>query len=203
MKLILGGHWTNPPEGWTSMPEAEVDITKRLPFEDNSVDVIFTEHVFEHLPFEGALSFLRESYRVLNSQGILRTVCPCLDKLIQFKPDEIHRHYAQVQTRHYYPNEDRMLNELGLEFTDYGFVFMMDSLMKGHNHKLIWTSKMVADVTESIGFTAVHICLPGESFVDQSTCLERIVRGVDPEFLKNKNIKSFDPETYCIEAQKP
>ena len=42
---------TNP--GWLLLSERHQDITGRLDFADNTVDVAFAEHVIEHVPFGG------------------------------------------------------------------------------------------------------------------------------------------------------
>lgn len=204
MKIIFGGHWDKPPKGWVSITESEQDITKRLNFEDNSVDVIFNEHVAEHLPLEGAINFFKESLRVLKNGGVLRTACPTVDKLIEFESDELGKHYCDVQTKHYYPNEDVALKELGLEgIREEPIVFMLDSLFKGHNHKLLWTSSLIKKVLDKIGFSKVHIVEPGESKFDKSNCLERTIRGVNPEYVKKEfGIDKYDPETSVIEAKK-
>jgi predicted SAM-dependent methyltransferase len=53
------------------------DCTKKLPFNDGTVDAIYSEHFFEHLDYDTeAKHFLRECLRCLKSQGTLRIVVP-------------------------------------------------------------------------------------------------------------------------------
>lgn len=53
------------------------DIREKLPFDDNSAEIIFAEHVFEHLEPDGdAESFLSECIRCLMPGGVLRLVVP-------------------------------------------------------------------------------------------------------------------------------
>lgn len=55
-----------------------VDVAKGIPHADNSVDVVYTSHMLEHLR-PGAMEFvLRECHRVLRSGGVLRVVVPDL-----------------------------------------------------------------------------------------------------------------------------
>lgn len=55
----------------------------RLPFADNSVQYVYSEHMLEHLlPSGGGLMFLREAWRVLAPGGVLRLVTPDLDKRV-------------------------------------------------------------------------------------------------------------------------
>lgn len=48
----------------------------RLPFADNSIDLIYTSHMVEHLDRETAAAFFKESLRVLRPKGILRIAVP-------------------------------------------------------------------------------------------------------------------------------
>jgi predicted SAM-dependent methyltransferase len=50
-----------------------------LPFKNNSFDYIFSEHFFEHLFLDEALSLFRECYRVLRWNGVVRTCVPDAD----------------------------------------------------------------------------------------------------------------------------
>lgn len=58
-----------------------------LPFENDSLTFVFSEHFFEHLPYDIALELLRECYRVLKVGGVARTVVPDAD-LRTYEPPE-------------------------------------------------------------------------------------------------------------------
>lgn len=79
MKINLGCG-SNRLHGWTNC-DSDVDITKRLPFPDNSAEMILAEHVFEHISCPDGLRFLDECYRVLKSGGALRLLVPVLDRI--------------------------------------------------------------------------------------------------------------------------
>jgi predicted SAM-dependent methyltransferase len=78
-------------EGWINLdciPSVGVnciyDARKELPFPDNSVKGIFTEHFLEHLDYtEEAPYFLAECYRVLQNEGVLRIVVPDAEKYLK------------------------------------------------------------------------------------------------------------------------
>ena len=57
------------------------DITKKLPFEDNEVDILYCSEVIEHIPDPEA--FLVEIKRVLNPQGYLIITTPNEPNLFQ------------------------------------------------------------------------------------------------------------------------
>ncbi|NIM17558.1 MAG: methyltransferase domain-containing protein [Candidatus Aminicenantes bacterium] len=54
-----------------------------IPFADDSVPNIFSSHFVEHLSKEEGEFLLRESYRVLCSQGIIRICIPSLDEVVR------------------------------------------------------------------------------------------------------------------------
>jgi SAM-dependent methyltransferase len=57
---------------------AWADATRRLPLADQSVAVVYSSHMLEHLDREGASRFLAEAQRVLVPNGIIRLAVPDL-----------------------------------------------------------------------------------------------------------------------------
>ncbi|MCF7849378.1 MAG: class I SAM-dependent methyltransferase [Kiritimatiellales bacterium] len=57
------------------------NLRKRLPFESESVDVVYHSHVLEHFDRDAAMDFMKEIYRVLKSGGIQRIAVPDFEKL--------------------------------------------------------------------------------------------------------------------------
>lgn len=75
-------------QGWLNIdiePGADLvlDIRKRLPFSDESVTFIYSEHILEHLTYEEGRRFLLECYRCLRKGKILRIAMPDLDEIVQ------------------------------------------------------------------------------------------------------------------------
>jgi len=68
-------------EGFDNTDFDKVDITKPLPWGDNIADLIFAEHVVEHINIQQALGFFSECYRVLKPGGILRVCVPQLNRI--------------------------------------------------------------------------------------------------------------------------
>jgi len=57
--------------------DLQLDIRENLPFADESVSIVYSEHFFEHLEYpDEALKFLRESWRVLTPGGIFSLGIP-------------------------------------------------------------------------------------------------------------------------------
>src|SRR5438270_6571152 len=57
--------WVNIDLNTTSSIDVAWDITKRLPFENESCTFIYNEHLLEHLNVEQAQLFLADCYRLL------------------------------------------------------------------------------------------------------------------------------------------
>jgi predicted SAM-dependent methyltransferase len=77
--------------------DIELDITKPLPYSDNTVDNIFSEHVVEHITQTEALRFFEECYRILKPGGVIRTTIPDLSRIIKYADKE----YLKTRVAHY------------------------------------------------------------------------------------------------------
>ena len=59
-----------------------INIAKKLPFPFESVDIIYSCHVIEHLYYKHFKSFLKESFKVLKKDGKHIIMTPSLTRLI-------------------------------------------------------------------------------------------------------------------------
>jgi len=81
LKLHLGAGKRDFGEGWFNVDIADFphihhkDITK-LPFEDNSVDLIYSAHTIEYFDRQEIIPILQEWKRTLKPNGILRLAVP-------------------------------------------------------------------------------------------------------------------------------
>ena len=73
--------WTNI--NFTSTGEGVIahNLKQGIPFPNESFDVVYHSHVLEHFPKSEAEPFIKECYRVLRPQGILRVVVPDLEEI--------------------------------------------------------------------------------------------------------------------------
>lgn len=80
-----------------------VDIRKRLPYSDSSVDYIYCSHVLEHFSPKETGEILKDCKRVLKKKGILRVVLPDLDKIIRnYKsPDDFNNEFFGYEKKLY------------------------------------------------------------------------------------------------------
>jgi predicted SAM-dependent methyltransferase len=83
-----------------------VFLQKRLPFNNNHLDFIYSEHVLEHISYDIGGFFLKETYRILRPKGVLRVAMPDLDDLVDSYQKDWRRmdwvtwpQFAFIQTR--------------------------------------------------------------------------------------------------------
>jgi len=85
----------------------------KLPFDNNSVDAIYTSHVIEHIEDEHIQTLFNECFRVLKKGGVFRITCPDAEFLYNIAK---HTSYSSFwMDEHYQP-----YRELGRE---YSYVF--------------------------------------------------------------------------------
>ena len=73
--------WINVDFTSTSDNVIAHNLLEGIPFPDNHFDVVYNSHVLEHFSKEAGRNFLRECFRVLNTDGIIRIVVPDLEQL--------------------------------------------------------------------------------------------------------------------------
>lgn len=58
------------------------DLTKKFPWQDETVDVIYSSHTLEHLSRAEGFIFLEECYRVLKKGGVIRIIVPDFQSIV-------------------------------------------------------------------------------------------------------------------------
>lgn len=142
-KLNLGCG-TNRLQGWSNH-DAEVDITKRLPWKDASASHISIEHCVEHIPYKAAIEFFKEAYRVLAPGGVLRVTVPSLEQIAKCDETDYHRFTTKWQ-------------RVGVSKRG-----AMHAIIYAHGHETAWNARLMADTLYFAGFDDVREVKPGES----------------------------------------
>jgi predicted SAM-dependent methyltransferase len=140
-RLHLGCASTVLP-GWVNIDlfgrlpaDVSLDVTKPLPFGDASIEVVFTEHMVEHLTYEEALRLARECARVLQPGGVVRVVVPDFGRYVRsyLGDDDV------IDTM----QSGRLTRLVGLASTVYG-----------SSHRSIWDAETLIAVLECAGLSA-------------------------------------------------
>jgi len=105
--------------------DAYVDIKKNLPFQTDSIDVVYLEEVIEHISNPEGIALMQECYRVIKPGGWIRITTPSLN------------FFAQEFFSN--PKETRNINEI----------------FRLHGHEHIYSEDELMGLLSTIGFTKV------------------------------------------------
>jgi len=172
--LKKGNCWLN---GDIIAGEIYLNAGKKLPFPDDSVDVLFTEQFIEHLSQEQAVFFLKEAYRILKVGGIVRQSTPDLGALIALYEDKNSKVSLSTAVARHMRNHRR--NDNYSEATGCQFINDMSRLW---GHQFIYDKHALKTVSENIGFKNFKWVLFGES---EKEGLRNLERHADEEWMKS------------------
>jgi len=135
--------------------EAFLDAAKPFPLPDSSMHYVHSEHVIEHLSYEGGLVMLKESFRVLDHGGRVRIATPSLNKVVALldgpQSPEAVEYLAGKATWHHYP---KTADPAG---------FLVNHEMREFGHQFLYTAKQLRARLEEAGFTNIKEFAPGQS----------------------------------------
>lgn len=153
-KLQIGAG-ANHLEGWLntdvlphSRDTAFLDVRRRFPFDDQTFDYVFSEHVIEHVNFDDGRHMLREIARVLKPGGHVRIVTPDLAALIKLygpNKDEIQERYIRFITDRFMPDLHR-----------YRDVFVINECVRFSGHQFIYDAPTFEEAMKESGFVGVR-----------------------------------------------
>lgn len=150
-KLQLGSG-QNPLPGWLNTDffpddasQVHVDVTEPFPFPSNAFDLIYSEHMIEHLTLAGGLNMLRECYRTLKPGGRLRVATPDLEALMEAYRQPRHD-YHTYHLAEWLPNSS--IKTPAVVFNDF---------MRNWGHLLIYDHATLGAALGGAGFTEITI----------------------------------------------
>lgn len=184
VKVHLGPGRNNYLSGWINVDSnkftAKVDlwanISEKLPFRDQSVDVFYSHHVIEHLP-SLPLHF-EEMFRSLKRGGKIRMGGPNGDSAIaKFSQNDLE----------WFPDFPDNKLSIGGRFEN--FIFCRKE------HLTILTKSYLEEILHSVGFVNIRVCIP--------TKTTHFSPFIDHSVLEKEWETDFDfPHTLIIEAEK-
>lgn len=191
-KLQIGAQGS-PMQGWLNvdiLPKtkdtAYMDATQKFPFENNTFDFIFAEHMIEHITFDEAKLMLNECFRVLKSNGVIRLATPNLDNVASLLSDsnkKEHQEYIRFYIEKFYGKDYPNIPALQINKLFYAF-----------HHRFIHNFESLEYLLKSVGFKNIKKCEIYKSEFDALTNIE-----------KHANIMGESNnliETFVIEATK-
>ena len=124
-----------------------MDVSKRFLLPDDSVDYVYSEHLFEHLTLSQAKNMLNECYRVMKKDGIIRIATPNLEFLVDLylHPDkDINKRYIEWAAK-----EGRIPAEP---------VYVVNRFHTTWGHQIVYDFNTLAKLMEDFGFKDIRRC---------------------------------------------
>jgi predicted SAM-dependent methyltransferase len=188
------GTGSNPLEGWLNTDVADfrrrdevvyLDARRPFPLPDGTFDVVFSEHMIEHLTYAEGRRCLVECSRILRPGGRIRIATPSLDRLIPLYGDELsglERRYLRWSVDAFVRDADAYLP---------GFV--LNNMFWNFDHRFVYDEATLAHTLRAAGFVDVQQWPVGESSDPELAGLERHMR----------NAAEFNAfETMVLEARR-
>jgi predicted SAM-dependent methyltransferase len=128
LKLNIGCGKVKYP-GWINIDvdsnaDLVIDVRSGLPFEENSVDFVYSEHFFEHLTFEESEKVLSYCHKCLKKGSTIRIATPDLDYLIKkYAEDWKNQDWLGLPEYEFIKTKGRMIN---IAFRDWGHKFLFN-----------------------------------------------------------------------------
>jgi ubiquinone/menaquinone biosynthesis C-methylase UbiE len=83
-KINIGAGHAWQQEGWQNLDIAQgYDVRDKMlmGFPNESIDIIFTSHLIEHINYQNGFHLLKECYRTLKPDGFLHIIFPDIEKI--------------------------------------------------------------------------------------------------------------------------
>jgi predicted SAM-dependent methyltransferase len=160
-KLQLGASntqiagWLNTDLVPVSREVAYLDATRPFPFQDNTFDYVFSEHVIEHIEHERTVSMLHECFRVLKAHGKIRISTPDLrvyTALHSTDKTEAQKFYIDWVIEKFMPEVDFCKE-----------VFLINNAFRAWGHQFLYDRETLRATLARVGFKNIEFYQPGIS----------------------------------------
>jgi predicted SAM-dependent methyltransferase len=177
-KLVLGcgssvlKGWLNTDFEPLTDEVVYLNVTARFPFPDGAFDLVFSEHMIEHIPYVDGGHMLSECFRVMKAGGRIRVSTPDLQFLLDlYRSDksELQRDYIRASAEMW-----------GVKEQD---THVINFYLREWGHCFIYDEKSLRGAMEEAGFTEIERCALNEGRSQALANLENESR-MQPGFLK-------------------
>lgn len=177
--------WLNVDK-FSSVTDIWMDATSKWPFSSDSFDLIYSEHMIEHIFIDHIEFFLREAFRTLKPGGGIRITTPDL---------EIHaKNYVEKNDAFFVPIIEKYMKRWDKQKNKYwlirsnGGAFMSRAVQRFYRHRWMYDFETLSSCLKEIGFENITHC----SFKTGNMPLAYVLDSEERAF-----------ETLYVEATKP
>ena len=151
---IIDG-WLNSDLFSGSKHVVRFNATKTYPFDDETFDYVFSEHLIEHFSYAQGQHMLEECFRVLKDGGKIRIATPDLSFLISLYQSE----KSELQKKYI-----RWITETFIDSAPYcEDTFVINNVVRDWGHTFIYDEKVLRFSLEKAGFKEITKCDLNES----------------------------------------
>lgn len=119
------------------------DAAQPFPFEDESFEWVYAEHLLEHLTLNQAVVWLKDARRLLKPGGLLRLSTPDLRRYVAGYLDEQDRFFEEHRKR---------LKTLGLKYIPQRRAWMINQIFRKWGHQWIYDFDELTFAARQAGF---------------------------------------------------
>ena len=127
------------------------DATKELPLQNNSVEVVYSSHMLEHLDRNKVVLFLKEAYRILCPGGLIRIAVPDIKILVDQYIETGDADIFIKSTRLCAPSPTSFIQKLRF------------LLVGARNHQWMYDGNSLSRLIMKHGFTEVNVTPAGQT----------------------------------------
>lgn len=193
-RRLCVGSGRHTREGWLTVDITPVargvvflDAAKSFPIPTASFDVVFSEHMIEHIPYEAGRRMLGECRRVLRSRGVMRIATPNVQRitgLLGQNLEEAQRGYVEwSNARAGLTHPTDLANP----------AFVVNRFFSSWGHSFLYDAATLEQLLRVVGFSEVRECTVGQSVVPDLVGIERHheMIGVEPNLFETMVLEAI------------
>ncbi|HTY61239.1 MAG TPA: methyltransferase domain-containing protein [Acidobacteriota bacterium] len=189
-KNLLQG-WLNTDLKYRKNRISFLDASKTFPFQNETIDFIFCEHLIEHLSFVQAKNLLGECRRILKANGTIRISMPSIYFLFDLLKNGTH----PLNIEYTRWAAQRFLTKAGMGYDeDQAAVYVISNFFRDFGHKVIHSFESIQSLLLKAGFREIEQAKIGVSKTPELCMLEQHGHVIPDEFNRL--------ETLVVEARK-
>jgi predicted SAM-dependent methyltransferase len=182
MKKLHVGCGPAPIPGWINTDinplDSSVmymDAASPWPFQEGELDYVFSEHLIEHLTFDGGVFFLREAHRCLKPGGRIRIATPNIKFLFHmdrdWNVDQKYRDYAKWSS-------DAFIGK-GIVHP----VLVINNFFRDWGHQFLWDPSLLRHILiDVVKFSSAFQCCVSTSGDPNLSGLEQHGKWIPPHW---------------------
>jgi predicted SAM-dependent methyltransferase len=196
VKIVVGAG-NHPVKGWYNFDIRSrspnvyyLDVTKKFPLNDKSVNLVLCEHLIEHLSFDEGQHMLNEIYRVLKDTGRIRISTPDLARVISLYGNERGNGIAGEYIQ--------WMSDFVPELKSRGrgsYQFIINNVFHNWGHQFLYDEELLSKCMEHIGYRSIRRYSLGKSDFDLFIGSE-----IHGQVVKNSEMVNF--ESLILEGSK-